>query len=362
MGKNNFIEINGKRYDTTTGKLIVDPAQKNSPVTIVAKIQPIQNKGVVDGFVKRSARPARQGHSSNVALKHPQKSKTLMRNAVTKPSQKVSVQQTNSRLNRQSQISTAHNIVSPQRANNAQSTPKSPHIQKFNHLEVPKTPVYKANTSKPKRLEPSRVTQVASVQRKPSLSKNASHKIIESALNNAKSHEELHKNPVKIGKKQGRITKKLGISRKLASLSSGALAVVLLAGFFAVQNIPALSMKVAASRAGFNASLPGYSPSGFAFKGPINYDSGQVTVSFHSNVDERSYNFVQKSSNWNSEALVANFLEPENKNYQTYLDRGRTLYIYDNSNATWVDDGVWYKIEGQSNMTSDQIIRIVNSV
>jgi hypothetical protein len=156
--------------------------------------------------------------------------------------------------------------------------------------------------------------------------------------------------------------KKLGVSRRALSMSSAVLAVALLAGFFAIQNVPNLSMRVAATRAGFDAAMPGYKPAGFSFKGPIKYSPGQVSVSYESNTDARSYEVKQKASNWNSDALLANFVVAEGKQYQTFLDRGRTLYIYDQSNATWVDDGVWYQIEGQSNMTTDQLIRIASSI
>ena len=121
-------------------------------------------------------------------------------------------------------------------------------------------------------------------------------------------------------------------------------------------------MRVAATRAGFDAKMPGYSPSGFSFNGPINYTAGQVQISFKSNTDDRNYNVTQTASNWNSDALLANYILDEEKQYQTYLDKGRTLYIYDGSNATWVDNGVWYQVEGESAMTTDQLIRLASSM
>jgi hypothetical protein len=185
--------------------------------------------------------------------------------------------------------------------------------------------------------------------------------MINAALANAHSHESTD-HGAKITKKRSRFIKKLGVSRRTMSMGSAALAVVLLAGFFAIQNVPNLSMRVAATRAGFDASMPGYKPAGFSFKGPIKYSPGQVSVAYSSNTDDRAYEVKQKASNWNSDALRANFVESEGKQYQTFQDRGRTLYIYNGSNATWVDDGVWYQIEGESDMTTDQLIRIASSI
>ncbi len=359
MGKQNFIEINGKKYDTVTGKLISGAPSISSPVL---KIKPNGGSGIVDGFSRRNVKNTRSNQLPNPISKQPQKSKTLMRSAVSKPTPKKLPQVHKQTIRNVPQLNKFHTKVSEHRALTAQSVSKSPHIQKFNHAETHRTSIAKTHAVLPIKLPPVRVVAKPTVETAHSgVSRQASHTMIESALKNAKSHEEVHIETKK-KPKRSKLAKKLGISRKLAGLSSGALAVVLLAGFFAIQNVPNLSMKVAATRAGFNATMPGYKPSGFSFKGPINYSTGQVTVSFQSNNDGRSYQFVQQSSSWNSDALVANFLEPEGKQFQTYLDKGRTLYIYDNSNATWVDDGVWYKIEGNSSMTSDQLIRIVNSV
>jgi hypothetical protein len=121
-------------------------------------------------------------------------------------------------------------------------------------------------------------------------------------------------------------------------------------------------MKVAAARAGFSASMPGYSPSGFAFKGPVQYSAGQVVVSFKSNTDDRNFKLTQQTSSWSSDSLLNNYVAAGGKEYQTYQDRGRTIYIYDGSNATWVNGGVWYQIEGNADLSSDQLVRIASSL
>lgn len=144
--------------------------------------------------------------------------------------------------------------------------------------------------------------------------------------------------------------------------AAGALAIVLLAGFFAYQNIPNISMRVAASRAGFSAKMPGYQPSGFALQGPINYKPGQISLSFKSNSDDRAFNVSQQVSGWNSEALADNYLAANNKEYQTYQDKGRTIYLYDNSRATWVSGGIWYEVDGNGILSSEQLIRVANSL
>jgi hypothetical protein len=70
----------------------------------------------------------------------------------------------------------------------------------------------------------------------------------------------------------------------------------------------------------------------------------------------------QRSSEWNSDALVQNFVATSRRAYQSYQDNGKTIYIYEGNNATWVDGGVWYQIEGNASLNSDQLLRIAKSL
>jgi hypothetical protein len=366
VGKQTSIEINGKKYDALTGKLIsnssVQTAQ-STPVTYTS------NTGIVDGFKRpRKSNVARQ--TAKHASKTAQRSKTLVRSSVKKPKTVASPAEKLAQQSLRKKLGTPHS-----RVQNAKHSERSPSISKF-QAQSAKSSVLKKTTNHPVKPAPMKQGIVASVGRpapvvsappvakthakpQPTHRSKATEKLIEAALTNAHSHTEpTHKVP----KKRSKLIGKLGISSKSAAMSSAVLAGVLLGGFFAIQNVPNLAMRVAATRAGFDATMPGYQPSGFSFKGPINYNSGQVTVSFRSNTDTREYDLTQRSSNWNSDALLANYIIDENKQYQTYTDRGRTLYIYDGSNATWVDNGIWYQVEGQSNMTTDQLIRIAASI
>jgi hypothetical protein len=181
--------------------------------------------------------------------------------------------------------------------------------------------------------------------------------IFEQAIDNAVTNEEPVEKEVKYPSK---LSKKL--RSKTFTITSVVLATVLLAGFTLYTYLPELSVRFAAARAGLSASLPKYSPAGFDLKGPIEYSAGKVAVNFKANADQRGYKVTQQTSNWNSQALMTNFVTAKNQPYQTYQDKGKTIYIYDNSNATWVDGGVWYQIEGNASLTSDQLLRIADSL
>ncbi len=240
----------------------------------------------------------------------------------------------------------------------ARPSPSVSVVKKIGHLPV-KQPVKTAQLQKQSSTKAISAPQAVPAQAAHKPRNVAAAKLIETALANANSHKQPF---VEKAKRHHRIARKLGVSARAIAISSTVLAGVLLGGFFAVQNVPNLSMRVAAARAGFDATLPGYSPSGFSFNGPIQYSPGQVTISFRSNTDDRQYTMTQRASNWNSDALMANFVAVSDQEYQKYEDRGRTLFIYDDSNATWVDNGIWYQVEGDSDMSTDQIIRLAASM
>ncbi len=366
MGKPTYIEINGKKYDAATGKMFT--GQQSTVIKPTATVK--HGIGSVDGFARRAVRAQKVAAHTQKA---PQRSQTLMRKGLRKPVASAVKHRKTTTIQRPA-ISKSSLGVSARRQNAAKAITKSPQVRKFDHSTASRSTVVKkamAITPKPAPSHVAKKIQTATIEtsrqhtgKHSETSRQASVRMIEKALETATSHTEQTMAHAKqtTKKRTSKLRKKLGVSKRALSLGSGALAVVLLAGFFAVQNVPNLSMRVAATRAGFDASMPDYQPAGFSFDGPIDYNAGRVTVSFKSNSDERTYSLTQRSSNWTSDALLANFIESEEKQYQTFLDKGRTLYLYDGSNATWIDNGIWYQIEGDSDLTTDQLVRIASSI
>ena len=368
MGNQSHININGKKYDAATGKMLTPDGVVSSKPK--AAVKPRKNTGVMDGVAPR--RPSSTKTASRASVKHvkkqPQKSQTLMRAGLKKPkpvAKSARAKQVSS-IQKSSLGNTAH------REKQVMKIRQSPKIHKYDNVgnsTVVKKSVALTTRPAPEEInltahKPQKLAAVGATATKHARSTNNSSpdKLLDDAVANANSHkQELNEKPHKT-KRKSKILRKYGVSSRVTSISAAALAVVLLIGFFSVQNVPNLAMKVASTRAGFDASMPVYQPSGFSFNSPINYQSGQVTVSFQSNSDDREYQLVQTSSKWNSDALLSNYIVAENKQYQTFLDRGRTLYIYDGSNATWVDNGIWYQVEGESDLTTDQLVRIAASI
>jgi hypothetical protein len=182
----------------------------------------------------------------------------------------------------------------------------------------------------------------------------------EAALRQATSHEQPKPKKLRL---HHRIARKLHLKPRTFLLATGGLSALVIAGFLAYTRVPTVAMKVAATKAGVNANLPSYQPAGFSMKGPIATAPGEISVNYKSNSDERDFKVTQKTSAWNSETLLDNFVETTKQaSYQTFQSSGRTIYIYDGGNATWVDGGIWYKIEGNKSLNSDQLLRIANSL
>ncbi len=183
--------------------------------------------------------------------------------------------------------------------------------------------------------------------------------ILDNGLRNATSHEE---KLAKKAKLHHRVGHKLGLSAKATSIIAGSFVFLMVGGFFAYQNLPKISIRYASAKSGVHASLPTYEPSGFSLNNHVAYRPGEITVAYKANADNRAYNVVQKSTNWNSDALKEHIMSESGAAPQSYPDGGRTIYLHDNHEADWVQDGVWYSITGDSSLNTDQLIKIASSI
>ena len=158
---------------------------------------------------------------------------------------------------------------------------------------------------------------------------------------------------------------KRGLARRyprLVSAGTASLAILLLAGYFTYINLPSISVRVAAAQAGIDATYPSYQPSGYGIRGPVAYSNGEVSINFQSNTNPSHFTINQTKSGWDSSALLDNYVMPQsNNNYASYSDNGLTIYVYGNK-AAWVNGGILHTIEGDAELSGDQIRRIATSM
>lgn len=368
----------GKVPITDNPQANLSTAHKQTP----HKTAPI-NTGVLDGIRKPKKATAHTNSPTFVNKQQPtpqlaklattkvQKSATLNRATVKKPSkQSPTIHSTSSIANsRVEQSATGRGLlikrIPDSRLARASKAVKSSAINKFSHGSITKPPILDQNLSVTKAPSSHATSRTATVVRslhKPKLAKpDSSHKTVffHPNIENATNHN----NP-KVPKKQlhTKIIEKFKLNPKIIGASAAVVALLVLGSFLVYQKIPNVALRVANNKAGFQGRMPGTTPAGFAFKGPIQYSKGSITMSFASRSDERNFVLSQKPSDQTSESLLVSEISPSKKRYQTYHDKGLTVYIFNDGNAAWVDKGVQYNIKDNGSLSSEQVLSIAASM
>lgn len=375
-----IIEINGRKYDARTGKVITTSDSSSKPTSGTpnrgGSMDGISKQNTSHVFTDLTPRPVQEAPKLKKVIqpavrsldikpvsRKPQKSKTLLRTAVKKPqkqSPKIHSTSTISPSNLE-KSATGRGILLKRipnaRLERAGFASKSSFINRFDRSNKIKPQLSDSLTVK------SAPTAQSAPVSPPSLPlKNDSNKsefVFNHPNNNysAEKHNRVHKVSLK-----RRILNGFGASQKFVAIGATVAAIIVLGGFLAYQNIPSVGMRIAASKAGFSGKLPNSTPAGYAFKGPILSSKGNIVLTYKSNSDDRKFIVSQKPTEWTSESLLTNYLVDSKLRYQTYRDKGMTVYIYNESNATWVDKGIWYTVNGDGSLNSEQILEIASSI
>lgn len=178
--------------------------------------------------------------------------------------------------------------------------------------------------------------------------------IFERAMAAANSHQQ-----PSVNRKHS--TKRHTTFKRIGSIAASTLAILLIVGFVAYMNATSLQMRLASSRAGISASLPTWQPEGFTI-GKFSYAPGTVTLSFRGNDPDQHFTLMQTASNWDSAALLSDYVLPNNDTYNAIQSGGTTIYTYGDNNATWVSSNIWYKLTTNGSLTTSEIVHIATSM
>lgn len=345
------IVIDGHRYDAATGTPVsgarsthvprramdIMPARRPArtqidPTKEVKPVQPVQ--------VQKTALPDKQRlHTPAVSIhSKPQRSQTLHRSPLKKPETKHAGETKRQRA-----------IVA-----------KSPHISKFapqprvERKKVVQQEQVTPATTHPKVAKAVQKQHQASAKHAAISSRAIKEQLIKEQLDNADTKRQYkdHKAPKQRSKKG-----------RFISLASAALALIVLGGYLTYLNMPGLSIRVAAVQAGIDANLPEYHPSGYRFNGPITFTNGEVALDYQANGGPHSYNVTQKSSDWDSQAVLDNYvLDQSDGNYNIHSTQGLTVYTF-GTKAVWVNRGILHEVDySNAPLSYDQIERIAASM
>ena len=155
---------------------------------------------------------------------------------------------------------------------------------------------------------------------------------------------------------------RLPISKKPASILAAAVAFALMGGYIWMQNYPKMALHIASGKAGFQASMPNYVPSSYSIDGPIAYAPGQIVINFRSAGDNSRLVLSERKTDWDSSSLLENYVSRQTKDYLAVENQGLTVFVYNGNQASWVNRGVWYTIEGENRLDRDQVLRIASSL
>ncbi|MCL2037641.1 DUF4367 domain-containing protein [Candidatus Saccharibacteria bacterium] len=296
---------------------------------------------------KESA-PVELRHTAPVAHRTQQRSQTLNRNFVKKPAaQKTSFAQT---------VRTSAPVAT------------HPLVRKFDKFHVPVKQKSKIQVDDIKEevdekiAAPQHVLTRTVAERLSENSQKESSRSLKDALVNEQMAATDQKASRREQKKLDRAARKQTSARRrfrASSIVTAALAVAIIGGFFTYTQMPNISVRVAANRAGVDAKNP-HMPSGYSIDGPVAYSSGSVTINYRSNGGGEGYSFTQQRSDFDNYAVLDKVVG-SSATYETLMTGDLTVYRFGDK-AAWTNRGVLYTLNGNERLSDNQILEIAGSV
>jgi len=141
------------------------------------------------------------------------------------------------------------------------------------------------------------------------------------------------------------------------SVAAAAAVVLMMGGYIWFQNAPKLAVRTASNVAGFEASLPTYMPGNYSLNKKVSSSPGQLILSFNA-PDSSGISITQQKTNWDSKSLLDNYVSKQTSQYLAVNGQGLTIYVYNGDVASWVNQGIWYSIQGNNQLNREQLLKI----
>lgn len=292
---------------------------------------------------------ADQHHPSSVDHNKTQQSSTLNRKYVKRPNSKV-IQSIAKRraedLKRRQAIADRIN-----REKLAAFKKKEANVAAKKVKKVDNDPVAPAPVHPYQKVAKTRAAQ-KNITKEQASAKELKDQAIKKALRSVATAEQNEtKNPV------ADITAKRKFTAKNIVFALSATVVIVFAiGYFIKINMPNISVQVAAMQAGIEGKYPTYIPKEFSLK-ETRSETNKITLVFVSNNDQ-TFELIEEKTFWDSTTLLNNYVKKSWEDYSTIREQGLTIYVSD-SNASWVNNGIIYKINATDNILSKQQIRSI---
>lgn len=349
---NNNITIKGNVYDAETGNILDAQRSARTPAAAASNFHSGTQKShtLQRKYIKKQPRtidsvaPVRVSTTAGIKEKSAARSSQRLAAKRSTPPQII---RRSKRTRRVQDIRRSSNIAHFAKA----TTTTKPSVK---HPATPETPDIAPTTNQ---LEQTARQRQAITKQQQTRSILPSQVIKQQAI-----QEATDKMLTRQQRKEIKPTKNPSLWRRLVSIGSTAIAVLLLGAYFTYINMPALSTRIAASQAGINASYPNYQPSGYSLAGPVAYQQGSVVMKFAANGSNENFTLAQTRSEWDSSAVLENYIKPKSRDkYTTTAANGLTIYSY-GTHAAWVNAGILYTVDGNAELAPEQIQKIAASL
>ena len=348
---NNNITIKGNVYDAETGNILDAQRSARTPAAAASnfhsgtqKSHTLQRKYIKKPRTIDSVAPVRAATPAGIKENSAARSSQRLAAERSTPPQII---RRSKRTRRVQDIRRSSNIAHFAKA----TTTTNPSVK---HPATPETPDIAPTTNQ---LEQTARQRQAIIKQQQTRSVLPSQVIKQQAI-----QEATDKMLTRQQRKEVKPTKNFSLWRRLVSVGSTAIAVLLLGAYFTYINMPALSTRIAASQAGINASYPNYQPSGYSLNGPVAYQQGSVIMKFAANGSNENFTLAQTRSEWDSSAVLENYIKPKSRDkYTTTAANGLTIYSY-GTHAAWVNAGILYTVDGNAELAPEQIQKIAASL
>ena len=185
----------------------------------------------------------------------------------------------------------------------------------------------------------------------PSVAVASSHQKLERLLDLALARADAHKQSRR--KKHSGAAKLLGILPRWLNVFLIFVIVISLIGFIAWNEIPALSMRLAASKAHVDSSIPNLP--GYIVASPAKEKDGVVTIQLKAEADpSNTVTVTKKAVGATDPAVLSEKSCPNDNQIQTFSQNGATSFICGQTNkAVGVSNGVMTEIKpnGEQSIT-----------
>lgn len=125
-------------------------------------------------------------------------------------------------------------------------------------------------------------------------------------------------------------------------------------------NYPDISLKIAAMRSGLSASMPGFVPAGWSKAQNVKTSNG--SMSYQLVKDSKSLQVNQQKTDWDSQAVLEQYVLKRSPDYLALQASGLTIYMYGDGQAAWVNQGTLYTISGEHGLSQEDVIRMATSL